>query len=106
MTAARTGRTGPVKALLSRGAKVDLKEQHGQTALMWAASEGHVSVVELLIEAGADFRTPLPDSGFTPMFFAVRDGHLQVVSALLKAGIDVNATMQPRKSSAKDPGKE
>ena len=62
-------------------------------------------MVELLIEAGADFRTPLPDSGFTPMFFAVRDGHLNVVRALLKAGVDVNATMQPRKSSGKGPRK-
>lgn len=105
MTAARTGKPEPVKALLSRGAKVDLKEQYGQTALMWAAAEGHAAVVELLIGAGADFRTPLPDSGFTPMFFAVREGHLNVVRALLKAGVDVNETMQPRKSSGKGPRK-
>jgi len=59
----------------------------------------------LLIGAGADFRAPLADSGFTPMFFAVRDGHLNVVRALLKAGIDVNATMQPRKTSGKGPRK-
>ena len=105
MTAARTGKTGPVKALLARVSKVDSKEQHGQTALMWAAAEGHAAVVELLIEAGADFRTPLPDSGFTPMFFAVRDGHLNVVRTLLKAGVDVNEAMQPRKSSGKGPRK-
>ena len=96
----RTGESPPF-----RGAKVDLKEQHGQTALMWAAAEGHAAVVELLIEAGADFRTPLADSGFTPMFFAVRDGHLDVVRALLKAGVDVNETMRPRKSSGKGPRK-
>jgi len=105
MTAARTGRIGPVKALLSHGAKVDSKEQHGQTALMWAAAEGHSAVVELLIAAGADYRTPLPDSGFTPLFFAVREGHLDVVRVLLKAGIDLNDTMQPGKSSGKGPRK-
>ena len=27
---------------------------YGQTALMWAAAEGHTAVVQLLIEAGAD----------------------------------------------------
>ncbi len=59
MTAARTGRVGPVKALLARGAKVDAKERKGQTALMWAAAEGHAAVVELLIKAGADVRARL-----------------------------------------------
>src|SRR5207247_3442992 len=81
MTAARTGKVGPVKALLSRGAVVDAKERRGQTALMWAAADGHAAVVELLIKAGADFRAPLPDSGFTPLFFAVREGRTEVVRA-------------------------
>jgi ankyrin repeat protein len=105
MTAARTGKAGPVKALLSRGAAVDAKERRGQTALMWAAADGHAAVVELLLKAGADFRTPLPDSGFTPLFFAARDGRAEVVRVLLKAGADVNETMQPRKPSGKGPRK-
>ena len=105
MTAARTGKIGPVQALLCRGAIVDAKERREQTALMWAAADGHADVVELLIKAGADFRTPLPDSGFTPFFFAVREGRTEVVRALLKAGADVNETMQPRKPSGKGPRK-
>ena len=60
MTAARTGKPGPVKALLAHGADVNAKERRGQTALMWAAAEGHAEVVEALLDAGADFRTPLP----------------------------------------------
>jgi uncharacterized protein len=106
MTAARTGRIGPVKALLSRGATVDAKERRGQTALMWAAADGHAAVVESLLKAGADFRTTLPDSGFTPWFFAVREGRSDVVRALLKAGADVNEPMQPRRTSLKSPRKE
>lgn len=105
MTAARTGKVGPVKALLARGAKVDAKEKRGQTALMWAAAEGHAPVVGLLLKAGADFRTPLPDSGFTPLFFAARNGRMDVVSGLLKAGADANEAMQPRRPPAKGPGK-
>jgi len=105
MTAARTGKVGPVKALLARGAVVDAKERRGQTALMWAAADGHAAVVELLLKAGADFHTPLPDSGFTPLFFAAREGRTEAVRALLKAGADVNETMQPRKTSGKGPRK-
>jgi ankyrin repeat protein len=93
MTAARTGRLEPVKALLSRGADVHRKDsRHGQTALMWAAAEGHAAVVEELIKAGADFRTRL-ESGFTPLLFAVREGRIDVVKVLLKAGADVNETV-------------
>src|SRR5947207_14210944 len=105
MTAARTGKVGAVKALLSRRAVVDAKERRGQTALMWAAADGHAAVVELLLKAGADFRTPLPDSGFTPLFFAVREGRTEVVRALLKAGADVDESMQPRKTAGKGPRK-
>src|SRR4029079_16922863 len=90
MTAARTGALAAVKALLSRGASVDAKdERRGQTALMWAAAEGHAAVVQALIDAGADFRARVP-SGFTPLLFAVREGRIEVVRVLLKAGADVN----------------
>ena len=88
-----------------RGAVVDAKEKRGQTALMWAAADGHSDVVELLHKAGADFRASLPDSGFTPLFFAAREGRMGVVRVLLKAGADVNEAMQPRRPPAKGPGK-
>ena len=48
MTAARTGRVEPVKLLLARGADVNARERKGQTALMWAAAEGHVEVIQAL----------------------------------------------------------
>src|SRR5439155_1301753 len=93
MTAARTGRVGPVKALLDAGAKVDAKDHKDQTALMWAAADGHAAVVELLVKAGADKRARLK-SGFTPLLFAAREGRIDVVRALLKAGIDANEAIQ------------
>jgi ankyrin repeat protein len=95
MTAARVGSLGSVKALLSLGANADGKdERHGQTALMWAAAEGHANVVEMLLEVGANVHIRL-DSGFTPLLFAVREGRLDVVRVLLKAGADVNDTVPP-----------
>jgi ankyrin repeat protein len=124
MTASRTGRIGPVRALLAHGAKLDGKvhgmgRQEGaganafnfrlydptifdfetqpeQTALLWAAAEGHAEVVEELINAGADFKSAL-SSGFTPLLFAVRNGHIEVVKTLLNAGVDVNERINPEK---------
>ena len=80
MTAARTGRARRgARRCSSHGATVDAKDDgRGQTALMWAAAEGHAAVVQALIEAGADFQARLP-SGFTPLLFAVREGRLGVV---------------------------
>jgi ankyrin repeat protein len=93
MTAARVGSLASVKSLLARGAAVDAKdERRGQTALMWAAAEGHADVVQTLIELGSDFRLRL-SSGFTPLLFAVREGRRDVVRVLLKAGSDVNDTV-------------
>jgi ankyrin repeat protein len=93
MTAARAGKLGPVKALLARGATVDSRDtRHGQTALMWAAAEGHAEVAEELIKAGAGVRLRV-DAGFTPLLFAVREGRIGVVKMLLKAGADVNDTV-------------
>ena len=99
MTAARTGKLEPVAALLKVGAKVDAREVGGQTALMWAAAEGNLKVVDVLLGAGADFKTPLPKSGYTPFFFAVRQGNTRVVHRLLAAGVDVNAPMNPQKQN-------
>jgi ankyrin repeat protein len=82
---------------------VNAKEKRGQTALMWAAAEGHGQVVDLLIKAGADIHATLPDSGFTPFFFAVREGRTGVVRQFLKAGADVNDSMHPRKPNGKGP---
>jgi ankyrin repeat protein len=79
-------------SVLARGANPNSPERLGQTALMWAAAEGHTAVVRALIEAGADLNARL-DSGFTPFFFAVRGGHLAAVREFLAAGIDVNAMM-------------
>jgi ankyrin repeat protein len=95
MTAARVGTLASVKALLSRGADVHRKDdRRGQTALMWAAAEGHADVVEALVNAnaGAGIKARLA-SGFTPLLFAVREGRLEVVRVLLKAGADVNETV-------------
>jgi ankyrin repeat protein len=90
MTAARTGTLATVAALLSHGARVDGRdERRGQTAIMWAAAEGHAAVVQALVDADADFGARVP-SGLTPLLFAARDGRIDAVRVLLKAGADVN----------------
>ena len=92
MLAARTGIVASVESLLRHGAGASVEAREGwrgQSALMWAAAEGHAAVVAPLVAAGArvDARS---DAGFTPLAFAVRAGHRGTVDVLLDAGSDVN----------------
>jgi len=67
-------------------ADVNAREhRYGDTALMWAAVAGHVDVVRLLIEAGADVRA-VDDEGVTALQLARANGHTEVAAALLAAG--------------------
>jgi ankyrin repeat protein len=88
MNCARTGAADAVSALLSFEADVGLKEsKKHQTALMWAAAGGHADVVQLLVDHGADIKTP-SRGGFTPLLFAARSGDVDTARILVEAGAD------------------
>ena len=107
MTAARTGKSGPVKALLARGADVNAKGTARTNRADVGGRGWSSAVVELLIKAGADFRTPLPDSGFTPLFFAAREGRDRRRSRPVEGGCGRERDdAAPEESLAKVRGKE
>src|SRR5436190_4297894 len=90
LTASRTGSAAIVGALLARGADVQAAEpSRGQTALMWAASEGHVDVMRVLLDANANVSAK-SKAGFTPLMFAARGSNLEAVATLVKAGASLN----------------
>lgn len=90
MTCARTGSVDAVKRLLEFGAKIDSREPaQNQTALMWAAAEHHLDVVQALIDGHADLKAH-SKQGFAAIHFAARRGDLECVQLLLAAGVDIN----------------
>lgn len=118
MTCARAGEPRAVKALVMKGARVNVKEKaHDQTALMWAAAQRHPEVTGLLIEAGADIHAQsrtyaqtvvgeqtqrfgreelnyiVHRGGSTPLLFAARSGDTGSARLLLAAGANVNDTL-------------
>jgi ankyrin repeat protein len=104
LSASRAGSVPVVKLLLARGVDVNHAEQFQQTtALMWAAAEGHLDVVDLLLEAGANpnlkghvtslterHNADHPTGGFTALMFAARDGDDAMVRHLVAHGANLN----------------
>ncbi|WP_228993194.1 ankyrin repeat domain-containing protein [Streptomyces sp. DH8] len=83
--AACGGHTEVVRALLSAGARPDLREQFGFTALRWAVGLGHASTVEALLAGGADPLLPGPQ-GEAMLVLGAQRGSARTVRALLAHG--------------------
>ena len=125
MMVARAGSPDAVRALLAKGANVNVTEaQRGQSALMWAASEGNEPAMKVLIAGGANVNLRSKGPGkvsqmggriprvndplglrahrdptwapnneglqFTPVMWAAREGRLDAVKLLLESGANVN----------------
>jgi ankyrin repeat protein len=61
------------------------------TALHWAAVNGDLELVNMLVRAGANLKAATRISAATPLLLAAENGHAAVVRALLDAGAEVNA---------------
>ena len=109
LAVARTGDVAAAAVLLAAGAEIDARERWGgQTALMWAASQGHPEMITFLIENGADpdargtvrewerkvIKEPRPkdmnQGGFTPLLYAAREGCIECARRLVEGGADID----------------
>lgn len=61
----------------------------GNTALLFAAREGHMESVRALVEGGADLNVVSADK-FSPLVIAITNGHYDVAKYLLDHGADPN----------------
>lgn len=86
--AAINNRLDIAKYLLKIGAKVDpIGGELETTPLNWAARSGHVSMVVLLMQSGAD-PTSYDVEGFAAIHLATMFAHSNVVAYLIVKGID------------------
>ena len=98
--AARRGDVVELERLLEQGADVNSARGDGMTALHFAAQQGYVEAVRILLQAGADVAAGTRIGHFTPLHLASRGGHVAVAESLLEAGADARA---PTTSSGSTP---
>ncbi|KAJ5116623.1 hypothetical protein N7456_000971 [Penicillium angulare] len=90
LVAAHCGREDIVDLLISRGARINVKDGSGETALHLAASRGHWEVIGFLMEEKNLIETPNL-KGRTPLRVAAECGERESVQILLENNAQVNA---------------
>lgn len=89
--ACKAGDVNAILFTLSLGStSIDAQDGDGATGLHWAAYNGHVEAVKLLVERGAsvDARTGTEQ---TPYHWAAISGHVLIMHMLKGAGADTRA---------------
>lgn len=86
--AARAGDLTKVDALLAAGAPVDAPARYGQTALYFAAEQGHLAVARRLVERGANVNVEDGFLGASALEMALQGGHRELARHLLAHGAE------------------
>lgn len=90
--AARKGDAAAVRKLLDEGVDVNTKFRYNATALFYACDHGHVEVVKVLLDKGADLTVKDTFYGFTPLMLATgpaqkkRPEHTEIAKLLIAKG--------------------
>ena len=85
------GHVEATKALLAHEANPNHAAENGVTCVHIAASFGHVKILEMLLDSGADMNVPHPFAQTTPLHFAAEMGRSDVIKLLCSRGANVHA---------------
>jgi Ankyrin repeats (3 copies) len=91
VSAAKTGDVATLKRLLEGGGDPNSSDANALTALNWAAYNGYLAAVELLVQHRADINAHGNAHQWTPLMNAAAEGHIDIASYLVAHGANVNA---------------
>jgi ankyrin repeat protein len=89
--AATYGDIANVRKYLDLGANIEVKDYRELTSLQIACARGHLDVVRLLLERGANIEAAGGSTGQTALILASLEGELEVVKELLDRGANIEA---------------
>jgi len=87
--AAAIGDSTCVKRLLSRGVDVNILDDSGYSAFLYACGQGHDPIANLMITIGGA-NVNDPDSKLSPLILATSKNHIDVVQLLIDHGVTVD----------------
>ncbi len=90
MYAVLQGDAALVEALLAKGARKDLKNKEGDTALSLAKKAKLEYITQLLESSTAAGSAKPVDPAVDPLFIAIKEGRPEAVKALIAKGVNVN----------------
>lgn len=95
--ATKHGHVEMIKILILGEVDINFKDNHGMSALSWAAKRGYADIAQILLNNGAD-----PDSkdiyGWTPTNWAIQNRHFKIVKLLKKRELKLNLLWRPLKN--------
>jgi ankyrin repeat protein len=86
--ASSCGQGEVVKGLLQDGARVNVQDRSGRTAVYWAAKGNYGEVIELLLDGGADPNLTGTTVG-TPLYLAASRGAIEAAKVLVSRGANL-----------------
>ena len=89
----RAKNTDIAKQLIQNGVDIHTTDADDNTTLMAAAMEGHIEIVKLLIQAGANVHYTSRSHHCTALHVAAMSDHVEIIKLLIEAEADVNAAI-------------
>jgi len=83
---AKNGNKVEIEKLLDERVDIiNVRDENGFTALMYASDKGYTDTVKLLVEKGADINFQHREEGYTALTLASQEGHTEIVRLLVDA---------------------
>ena len=67
--------------------QLNVRNEHGESALMLVSLKGHLTLAKLLVSRDADINHP----GWTPLHYAATGGHVEIIQLLLDESAYIDA---------------
>lgn len=98
--AANSGNIAEVRKLIANGKDIntDTVNRYGRSPLVLATRKGHIEVVKVLLDAGANINTA-GDRGNTALIYAALYNEVEIAKLLLSNNPDVHVVNKPGKTA-------
>ena len=91
IVAGRGGKLRVLEELIGAGANLEISDEDGWTVLHWVAQEGHLSLVNCILDRAPILLNVHDKRGLTPLHVAAWAGNRKMVQRLIAEGANVNA---------------